>query len=147
MCKRGKKVVGYILGAVDSRAFEEEAKRDWWPALHEEYPVDGPGNDKDRRLYNYFTKPYDTPQSVIDVYPAHMHIDLLPEAQRKGWGKKLLGTAVEHIKAAGGKGLHLGIDPRNDGARQFYKRVGFVGLESGGEGEYYGLDFDSWGKK
>lgn len=139
-----EKIVGYLLGAVDSRAFEAEAKREWWPRLASTYPVDAAGNDADKRLYNHFAKPYDTPQSVVDVYPAHMHVDILPEAQRKGWGRRLLGKAVEHIKAQGGKGLHLGIDSRNDEARKFYQRVGFVRLDSGGEGEYYGLDFDSW---
>jgi hypothetical protein len=39
-------VAGYIVGALDTRAFEARLERDWWPALRAEYadpPRCGPG--------------------------------------------------------------------------------------------------------
>ncbi len=32
-------VGGYIVGALDSRAFEERLEADWWPALRDRYPA------------------------------------------------------------------------------------------------------------
>ena len=32
---------GYVLGALDTRAFEERLERDWWPALRAGYPDPG----------------------------------------------------------------------------------------------------------
>ena len=34
----GDGVVGYVLGAEDTREFEEACERDWWPALRARYP-------------------------------------------------------------------------------------------------------------
>src|SRR5215471_16523372 len=31
-------VAGYVLGALDTRAFEERLERYWWPALRARYP-------------------------------------------------------------------------------------------------------------
>lgn len=73
-----------------------------------------------------------------------MHINVLPEAQRSGWGRRMIDTAIKHIKEhAGGNAVSLGIDPRNDKARQFYKHVGFK-FEPAAQGENYILPFDDW---
>ena len=32
-------VGGYIVGALDSKAFEERLEADWWPALRDRYPA------------------------------------------------------------------------------------------------------------
>ena len=34
------RVIGYVLGALDSRAFEAALERAWWPPLRAEYPLD-----------------------------------------------------------------------------------------------------------
>src|SRR5262249_37380165 len=36
-------VAGYILGALDTRAFEQQLERNWWPALRARYPEPPPG--------------------------------------------------------------------------------------------------------
>jgi len=173
-----ERAIGYILGAVDSRAYEAEAREKWWPALRARYPVavdgiggnnkdgnrererdsvrakDGNGGaggrpettttDGDKRIYAHFANPDTAPDVVVSVYPAHMHINVLPEMQRQGWGRRMIDQAVNHVRSEGGRGLHLGIDSRNDEARKFYRRVGFESLPSNGIGEYYTLNFDNW---
>src|SRR5699024_8418500 len=61
-------------------------------------------------------------------YPAHLHIDLLPETQGAGLGRRLIETLVDELTTREVPGLHLGVDPRNTSAASFYDRLGFVRL-------------------
>lgn len=58
-------------------------------------------------------------------YPAHLHIDLLPECQGQGYGRKLMEMLIAHLKERGINGLMLHVSMKNEGAIAFYKRYGF----------------------
>lgn len=58
-------------------------------------------------------------------YPAHMHIDILPEYQGKGYGTQMLDTLFKCLKKKNVKGLVLMADSDNTGAVRFYERNGF----------------------
>ena len=58
-------------------------------------------------------------------YPAHMHIDILPEYQDKGFGTMLVNTLIRHLKNKNVKGLMLIVDSNNQNAVRFYKKNGF----------------------
>jgi ribosomal protein S18 acetylase RimI-like enzyme len=58
-------------------------------------------------------------------YPAHLHIDLLPEWQGKGWGRELIDAFLAGLTAAGTARVHLGMLSTNVSARAFYDRMGF----------------------
>ena len=67
----------------------------------------------------------------VDEYPAHLHIDLLPEAQGRGFGRALIENAlITALSHAGVPGVHLTMDPANAPARAFYTAVGFEDLPS-----------------
>lgn len=61
-------------------------------------------------------------------YPAHMHIDLLPEYQGKGYGTKMLNVLFDTLKQKNVRGLMLMADIDNKGAIRFYERSGFTVL-------------------
>ena len=61
-------------------------------------------------------------------YPAHLHIDLLPPWQGKGWGRALIAAFLDGLRAAGVPRVHLGMAEQNAAARIFYDRLGFVEL-------------------
>ena len=63
-------------------------------------------------------------------YPAHLHIDLLPELQGLGFGRRLIDTLRAALAARGVAAVHLGMDAANTGARAFYARLGFHELPS-----------------
>ena len=63
-------------------------------------------------------------------YPAHLHIDLLPELQGQGFGRRLIDTLRAALAARGVPAVHLGMDAANTGARAFYDRLGFHELPS-----------------
>lgn len=62
--------------------------------------------------------------------------------QRKGFGRKLMRSAVEYLQSRGHTGLFVGLDPANDEAKKFYARLGFRRIEI--KGELWALDFDQF---
>lgn len=58
-------------------------------------------------------------------YPAHLHIDILPEYQSKGYGSDLMNALLQELKARNIKGIMLTADAENKGAIRFYERFGF----------------------
>lgn len=137
-------VVGYVLGTTDTRAFEREAEETWWPPLAAKYPVSDNAGAKaaDVRYMKLFQKMHTTPEGCIAFSPAHLHIDILPEYQRQGWGKVLIGRAVEFLRAQGIDGLWVGLDPKNENGKKFYARLGFKDIEC--PGANMGLRFENW---
>ncbi len=61
-------------------------------------------------------------------YPAHLHINLLPEYQGKGYGTEMLETLFAALKERGINGVMLLASAENKGAIKFYKRNGFKTL-------------------
>lgn len=77
-------------------------------------------------------------------YPAHLHIDLLPECQRKGFGRGLIEALVEDLKARGIRGLMLHVSMDNKGARAFYEKCGFKILFQGKNDVLFGMKLDEF---
>lgn len=72
-------------------------------------------------------------------YPAHLHIDVLPEYQRMGIGSKLVDTLCAHLKSKGISGVMLTTGTINERGRNFYKKYGFTELEIYKDDAVYGL--------
>jgi ribosomal protein S18 acetylase RimI-like enzyme len=117
--------IGYVLGALDTVAFEQLAEREWWPTLRERYPLGAGDTEADRAMVTLIHRPPRADPDVARRYPSHLHIDLLPAAQGRGAGRRLVETLVEGLATAGSTGLHLGVDARNRRAIGFYEAVGF----------------------
>ena len=66
------------------------------------------------------------PADILERYPAHLHIDLLPVTQGQGLGRRLIERFTELLRERGVRGVHLGVDRRNTGAHRFYERTGFT---------------------
>lgn len=113
---------GYVLGTLDTRAFQEWFVADWWPSRAERHPT---RTDADAWLIPSAADPARMLIPQLDDYPAHLHIDLLPDQQGRGGGRQLIEAAVAHARAAGVPGLHLVAEKANLGAQAFYPRVGF----------------------
>jgi GNAT superfamily N-acetyltransferase len=163
-------VVGYTLGATDTRAFEAELEEKWFPTLRERFPLSltedyaTPNGEttainladltaEDKRYIKLFHKPDTAYDACVAFSPAHLHIDILPEHQRQGWGRKLIDAAVRQLSTEGesadGKkleGLWLCMDPRNKEAASFYERLGFERVHGAPE-TCVGLKFEDWLKR
>lgn len=117
-------VAGYVIGALDTVAFEDRCETEWWPPLRDRYPLPATGTDLDERFVNSLHHPRRTPAAVTDRYPSHLHIDLLPVAQGRGLGRLLIQRLFRQLRDAGSVGVHLGVDTRNARAIGFYEHLG-----------------------
>ncbi len=122
-------VAGYIVGALDTRAFEARLERDWWPALRARYadPQDRPPQSwsADEMRAWMIHHPYPAPERVLAGHPSHLHINLLPRLQGQGMGKALMDRFLETVRSGGSPGVHLGTGEANVRARRFYDIYGF----------------------
>ncbi len=128
-------VRGYVLGARDTRDFERRTEETWWPPLRSRYPRERwPAGDPDGDVVDLLHHPRTAEPDVVEVYPSHLHVDLLPAVQGGGWGRRLLETLFAALAAAGSPGVHLGVAAANERAIGFYRRMEFIELrrEHGG---------------
>ncbi|KAF9476489.1 acyl-CoA N-acyltransferase [Pholiota conissans] len=140
-----KEVVGYIVGSSDTRAYERYAAEHWWPPLTAKYTPEGSVKPADIQYAERLRNMHTAPDANIAFSPAHMHINILEKHQKQGWGRKMIATAVESLIGEGLQGFWLGVDPRNDSAKNFYKRIGFQRIVGADENQF-GLRFDEFRK-
>lgn len=135
-------VCGYVLGALDSRSFYARYVAEWLPPLQARIPrptaprAGWSSSDELRHLLHepdlFCPEPY-------AAYPSHLHIDLLPRAQGRGWGRRMMTTLLDRLRALGSPGVHLGMHVSNARALAFYTALGFHELALVGESRYLGL--------
>ena len=131
----GDRVLGYVIGVADTAAFARWWKREWAPGFATRHPSPGATTGREpafteAQLIEAGTSPDRMLIAELAEYPAHLHIDLLPELQGRGFGRRLIETLRAALAERGVPGVHLGMDAANTGARQFYDRLGFHELPS-----------------
>ncbi|KAL4241403.1 Acyl-CoA N-acyltransferase [Abortiporus biennis] len=147
------RVVGYTLVAFNTPSFERELESLWYPRWRKKYPipfVPEPEShipnptEEDMKFINMIHHPKLADKACLEFSPAHMHINILPEYQHKGWGKKLIGTMIKFLKEEKGvDAVWVRMDPRNLNARDFYQYVGYRPVE-GADPLVHGLRFQDW---
>jgi ribosomal protein S18 acetylase RimI-like enzyme len=123
----GGRAVGYIVGTSDTARFVKEFRERWLPLVADRHPpLAGEPTDPDEFMTTLLYRPermLEEPE--LADYPAHLHIDLLPEYQGKGYGRGLMRALLGALHEAGAPLVHLGMVTANTNARAFYDRVGF----------------------
>ena len=131
--------VGYVVGTPDTDAFEKWFRSDWWPRHAHRWPK--PDREVTRQdgtlLYAYGRG--EKSETYAAEFPAHLHIDLLPQAQGQGAGRRLIDALVAALRERGVRGLHLVASAENTGAMAFYTRLGFAPLPSAPGSRAYGF--------
>jgi GNAT superfamily N-acetyltransferase len=132
----GGKIVGYLTGCADTRAFSRASRILFEPKLavailigRYEKTVDtqrflrrtlrleqGPDRSFSKELAARFTSDY----------PAHLHINLDASARGQGLGRKLLDSFFNALRARHVRGVHVYC---GEGPVPFYKAAGFDVLE------------------
>ena len=126
-------VGGYIVGALDSQAFERLLESKWWPGLRSRYPAPPPGLPAERwtpdqRMASMIHHPLRTPDELARRYPSHLHINLVPRLQADGHGSQLTQTLMAALRGQGSCGVHLYVPRSNRRAPGFYRHIGFTEL-------------------
>ncbi len=124
-------VCGYALAAADSRVFYARYDAEWRPDLCARFPApEGDARDwtpAQQVHHCYHVPDYFCPQPH-DRFPSHLHIDLLPRAQGRGFGRQMIDRLLEVLRERGSPGVHLGVSARNTRAIGFYQHLGFTEL-------------------
>ncbi|AFZ67486.1 GNAT family N-acetyltransferase [Deinococcus peraridilitoris] len=68
---------------------------------------------------------FPTAHAPLDLYPAHLHINLLPAARGSGLGRILLSRFLEELRSRGVPGVQLSTTCENQAALRLYERAGF----------------------
>ena len=130
-------VGGYIVGALDSRAFAERLEARWWSALRDRYPAPPSGLrpdqwTPDQRAARLIHVPLAVSDELAQDYPSHLHINLVPRLQSQGLGRQLMNTLMRALREQGSVGLHFFVWPANQRAAAFYRRLGFTVISAEG---------------
>lgn len=125
------RAIGYVLGALDTASFEARCEAEWWPALREQHPLRPDSTRLDDLLIHLLHHRPVPPAPLLDRYPSHLHIDLLPEAQSGGWGRQMMGAVLDALRADGSPGVHWDVSSSNERAIGFYRHLGHVEVAVG----------------
>lgn len=118
--------VGYILGTADTPRFADDFREKWLPLVADRYPeTSGPPTTPDEVMIPLLHHPERMVVPELAAYPAHLHIDLLPERQGRGHGRELMRTFLGALRDRGVPAVHLVMATANVPARAFYDRLGF----------------------
>lgn len=137
----GERAVGYILGTSDTPEFVRRFRNEWLPKVADRFPLRASSDQMTRLLHD----PERLLWPELVPYPAHLHIDLLPEYQHSGFGRALIACFLAALAARGVPAVHLGMVNANVKARAFYDRLGFhvIPVPDPSPLTYLGLSVDS----
>ncbi|WP_156760547.1 GNAT family N-acetyltransferase [Microbacterium karelineae] len=125
------RVVGYLVATDDTEGFAAWFRDAWWPARSARYEVSEP-TARHSWILSYAAARGPGREPHAATHPAHLHIDLLPEAQGQGLGRRLIGTLCAELRRRRVPAVHLVASAANHGAVAFYERLGFARLPSDG---------------
>lgn len=123
----GGRVVGYLTGCVDTRrapspadAVKRAMRRDWL------FLRPGTAGFFMRAAIDMLRFGGAPEGETHDpLYPAHLHVNLLPEARGSGLGGALMHTWLDHLRSLGVPGCHLGTLHENEHGIGFFLHHGF----------------------
>jgi len=126
-------VAGFIVGAANTSAWERRLEREWWPRLRREYPAPDEARmaewSHDQRRVFMIHKPKPVPAAVVQSYPSHLHMNLLPRLQGRGIGSRMFAAWLSMAATRGIGPMHVGVNRANTRAVGFWNRVGFIELD------------------
>ena len=120
--------VGYILGTKDTATFGQRCEIDWYPPLREKFPLLAEDDQSAEAILRRSIHRGQETKNWFPDYPAHLHIDILPEGQGGGWGRKMMELFWDKLRSIDVSGVHLGVSKQNRNAVSFYHHIGFETL-------------------
>ncbi|MBU2507724.1 MAG: GNAT family N-acetyltransferase [Bacteroidetes bacterium] len=133
---------GYIIGTKDSTAFRDKCEEEWFPVLRERYKMPAAEDTShDAKIIRLIHAGLIVKDEVKD-YPAHLHIDILPELQGQGIGRKLMDTFIAKLKELNVPAMHLEVGKSNLNAIQFYEKMGFHIIHEYEQSIAFGMKFE-----
>lgn len=127
----GGEVVGYLTGCRDTSRFKRIML--WRIALRALFKAFWRGTwwaASTRRLLRWnlpiWWRSLGDQVVPLSGYPAHLHINLLREAQGQGIGRGLINRFLARLRSEGVPGVHLSTREDNTAALAFFEKMGFA---------------------
>ncbi len=126
--ERDGTVVGYLTGCVDSTRVIGTAKRESLRLVRRGGLLrPGVAGFLWRSVLDVARDRGTPGEVIVDArWPAHLHIDLLPEARGRGVGRRLMNHWFDRLRKLGVCGVHLGTFAENHDAIRFFEACGFA---------------------
>lgn len=121
---------GYIIASADYKQYEETYRKSYLKNLRKLKFTDSIVKALDLWYCRRYAR----------VYPAHLHIDIMPEYQRMGLGHKLMNALTIALAEKGVKGVYLIVGKNNLKGVNFYKKYGFIQIGKVLGSIVFGLD-------
>ncbi len=120
---------GYLLGCVDTKKCDEITRKKIKPNILKRvigghYNI-GPGVRINIMRALEMSLRGESNSAPLDVYPAHLHIDLFRSFRRFGVGALLINNYLDYLRDKGIHGVHLGTSSFHTQALPFYEKLGF----------------------
>ena len=125
-------ICGYVLGTKDTKIFFKKMTEEWLPKYQKRFPMPDGDPDKwnmDQKIVALIHNPRVSIPDSLNNFPAHLHIDLLPRARKKGNGRLMIETLHKKLKILGIKGVFLDVGIKNFNAQSFYEKIGYKKLQ------------------
>lgn len=127
VAERDGEVVGYLMGCVESVASQGVAADEVRRRLRRGALFrPGCAGFLWRAIFDVI-RDRDAPEELLldPRWPAHLHINLLPEARGQGAGGALMRTWLDQLRERHSAGVHLGTFAENRDAIAFFQSQGF----------------------
>lgn len=128
--KKSDKVVGYIMGCIDTRRYHLIMNSAGIPPIALSFLLSGTIFQPKSLIYilkliRCTLRGEIYPPVDLSHYPAHFHINVLKEYRSVGIGGRLMSTCLDYMKSQSVNGVHLHTNSYNKATLAFYKKFGF----------------------
>ena len=111
-----------MSGIKESIEIDRRPEAEWWPDVRRELAGFQPKTAHDAVVLERIGQSEHDPEWILASYPAHMHINLLPQVQACGCGRSMMETELAALSAYGAAGAFVGVSPVNERAKSFYRQ-------------------------
>jgi len=125
------KAVGYILCAPDFGRYVKIMREEYVPKTRSLSPEHADAIEKTFIKYKEY----------LALYPAHLHIDILPEYQGRGLGVQLMSSLLRKLRDSDINGVFLTTGVQKEHAHKFFEKNGFKKIDSLGKDYIYAMRF------
>ena len=127
---QGDRVVGYLSSSYDTKGFRKCMRRRILPSLLLRSVLTGavahpPSRNFLVKRVSAWAEHESDPPGLLEKFPAHIHIDILKEAQGKGGGTALMERFLAQAREARVPGVHAETLAGNMQGCRFFVKAGF----------------------
>jgi len=122
-------IVGYLSGCIDTKRYERTFSRHILPILIKQFITHGHWyHSSSWRVFVAYGKTVQKRQRItnriLDLYPAHCHMNLSMDFQHRGFGSQLFSHFLQYLVQQDIRGIH--VSTATEAGKSFFLNKGFI---------------------